>query len=287
MNASGGHSSTDRRHTTRGDALATTTSTESPSPRSRARDRVPPDTHLRRGGGGRGEPRRESTGSSPRTRPGTSILAPLGLAGWEVGARVGAALAALVCFVGGALIAGRLLPRSLARGAVGDGGDRGHARATGAARHGGRDLGDGGARRAGVRLGVTALLASGMGVQAATARRMAVPGLPTVVLTGVLLGLSVESPTRRLGTPEMGARGRQRVDDGPGRLAGAIRAPRLGRVRARRRDRCGGGRRRDRGRHDTAADRRGRSPLDPLGGDDAALVDGLTECRVVFAFRAA
>ena len=125
---------------------------------------------------------------------GNVILAPLGLAGWEVGARVGAALAALACFVGGALIAGRLLPRSLA-----------------AAQWATAAIGvtlvhlallctvvvvwaTAGLDARGVSLGVTALLAAGMGVQAATARRMAVPGLPTVVLTGALLGLSVESP---------------------------------------------------------------------------------------------
>ncbi len=125
---------------------------------------------------------------------GNVVFAPLGLAGWEVGVRLGAALVALSFFVGGALLAARLLPSSptsqvwgppaLAVTAV-------HLVLMLAAL---AVWATAGLSEQWVRFGVTALLASGMGIQAATARRIAIPGLPTVMLTGVLLGLSVESP---------------------------------------------------------------------------------------------
>jgi uncharacterized membrane protein YoaK (UPF0700 family) len=123
---------------------------------------------------------------------GNVILAPLGIAGWSAGAELGAAVTSIVCFVAGALLASRLLPRRL-----GGAWAVPVARATGV--HlvlilGVLALWAAGLDGAAERLGATALLAGALGIQAATARRMAVPGLPTVVLTGALVGLSVESP---------------------------------------------------------------------------------------------
>ncbi|MFN8132871.1 MAG: YoaK family protein [Solirubrobacteraceae bacterium] len=48
--------------------------------------------------------------------------------------------------------------------------------------------------RAGVRLAITALLGVGLGIQAATARRVARTGISTVVLTSAIVGLAVDSP---------------------------------------------------------------------------------------------
>jgi uncharacterized membrane protein YoaK (UPF0700 family) len=123
---------------------------------------------------------------------GNVILAPLGIAGWPAGADLDAAITSIVCFVAGALLASRLLPRALERGW-----EIPVARAT--AVHLALVLGvvalwATGTDGAFGRLLATALLAGALGIQAATARRMAVPGLPTVVLTGALVGLSVESP---------------------------------------------------------------------------------------------
>lgn len=136
---------------------------------------------------------------------GNVILAPLGIADWPAGADLDAAITSIVCFVAGALLASRLLPHGLGeRWAIPV------ARAT--VVHLALVLAvlalwavgiDGAAER----LVATALLAAALGIQAATARRMAVPGLPTVVLTGALVGLSVESPeefsTRRRWSHEL------------------------------------------------------------------------------------
>lgn len=128
---------------------------------------------------------------------GNLVLLPLVVAGWSVGTEPGAVIASLGAFVLAVRVAGRLVgPR---RGPDGPAPRVGRLIAIEVvlllgviASWAATGLDDPAAR-----LAVTVALAAAMGVQAAAARRLAIPGLPTVVVTSVLVGLATEPPGGR------------------------------------------------------------------------------------------